>query len=44
MMFELGEISEEAFQVKEDELLMRYEIAKTKEMEQWEDLTRKKGG
>ncbi|UKS65169.1 gas vesicle protein GvpG [Rossellomorea marisflavi] len=44
MMFELGEISEEAFQVKEDELLMRYEIAKTMEMEQWEDLTRKKGG
>ncbi|MDR4935076.1 gas vesicle protein GvpG [Rossellomorea marisflavi] len=44
MMFELGEISEEAFQIKEDELLMRYEIAKTKEMEQWEDLTKKKGG
>lgn len=42
MMFELGEIPEEAFQEKEDELLMRYEIAKRREIEQWEELTKKK--
>ncbi|MCJ7989840.1 gas vesicle protein GvpG [Priestia megaterium] len=41
MMFELGEIPEEAFQEKEDELLMRYEIAKRREIEQWEELTKK---
>lgn len=42
MMYELGEIPEEAFQEKEDELLARYEIAKQREMEQWEELTKKK--
>ena len=42
MMFELGEIPEEAFQEKEDELLMRYEIAKRREIEQWEELTKKR--
>ncbi|TMU83935.1 gas vesicle protein GvpG [Bacillus sp. BHET2] len=42
MMYELGEIPEEAFQEKEDELLTRYEIAKQMEMEQWEELTKKK--
>ncbi|MFC0274768.1 gas vesicle protein GvpG [Metabacillus herbersteinensis] len=40
MMFELGEIPEEAFQEKEDELLTRYVIAKQFEMEQWEKLTK----
>ncbi|MFI8576989.1 MULTISPECIES: gas vesicle protein GvpG [Rossellomorea] len=44
MMYELGEIPEEAFQEKEDELLTRYEIAKQMEMEQWEELTKKKQG
>jgi hypothetical protein len=42
MMYELGEIPEEAFQEKEDELLERYEIAKRREMEQWEEMTKKK--
>ncbi len=42
MMYELGEIPEEAFQEKEDELLSRYEIAKQREMEQWEEMTKKK--
>ncbi|MEG9296208.1 gas vesicle protein GvpG [Mangrovibacillus sp. Mu-81] len=42
MMYELGEIPEEAFQEKEDELLVRYEIAKKREMEQWEEMTKKK--
>ncbi len=42
MMYELGEIPEEAFQEKEDELLTRYEMAKQMEMEQWEELTKKK--
>lgn len=41
MMYELEEISEEAFKDKEDELLIRYEQAKRLEMEQWEDLTKK---
>ncbi|MGM0842493.1 MAG: gas vesicle protein GvpG [Bacillota bacterium] len=44
MMYELGEIPEAAFQEKEDELLTRYEIAKQMEMEQWEELTKKKQG
>ncbi|MCA1065574.1 gas vesicle protein GvpG [Rossellomorea sp. AcN35-11] len=42
MMHELGEIPDEAFYEKEDELLTRYEIAKQMEMEQWEELTKKK--
>ena len=42
MMYELGEIPEETFQEKEDELLTRYEMAKQMEMEQWEELTKKK--
>lgn len=40
MMFELGEIPEKAFQEKEDELLTRYEIAKRREMEEWDKLTK----
>ncbi|WP_026694729.1 gas vesicle protein GvpG [Peribacillus kribbensis] len=43
MMFELGEIPEEAYTAKEEELLLRYEIAKRMEMEQWEEMTKKKG-
>lgn len=42
MMYELGEITEDAFKEKEEELLIRYEIAKKKEFEQWEELTKKK--
>jgi hypothetical protein len=34
MMHELGDISDEAFEAKEEELLERYEIAKQLELEQ----------
>lgn len=40
MMYELEEIPEELYKEKEEELLVRYEIAKQKEMEQWEKLTK----
>lgn len=40
MMYELGEIPPELFKEKEEELLVRYEIAKRLEMEQWENLTK----
>ncbi|UOR13524.1 gas vesicle protein GvpG [Halobacillus amylolyticus] len=43
MMYELEEIPEDAYQEKEEELLQRYEVAKRKEMEQWEELTKQKG-
>ena len=43
MMYELGEIPEEAYTEKEEELLIRYEIAKRRELEQWEELTKKDG-
>ncbi|WP_409293706.1 gas vesicle protein GvpG [Peribacillus sp. SCS-26] len=43
MMFELEEIPEEAYLAKEEELLLRYEVAKRLEMEQWEEMTKKKG-
>ncbi|WP_227937105.1 gas vesicle protein GvpG [Alkalihalobacillus deserti] len=42
MMYELGDIPEDAYKEKEKELLMRYEIAKRLEMEQWEQMTKKK--
>lgn len=42
MMYELGDISEEAYQAKEEELMVRYEIAKQLELEQWEELTKKR--
>ncbi|MFD2627986.1 gas vesicle protein GvpG [Oceanobacillus kapialis] len=42
MMYELEEIPEEAYKAQEAELLARYEIAKMKEMEQWEALTTQK--
>ena len=42
MMYELGEIPEEAYKNTEEELLTRYEIAKRLEMEQWEEMTKKK--
>ncbi|SEB07366.1 Gas vesicle protein G [Thalassobacillus cyri] len=41
MMYELDEISEEAYKVQEDDLLIRYEEAKRREMEQWNELTKR---
>ncbi|MGP4061217.1 gas vesicle protein GvpG [Halobacillus litoralis] len=41
MMYELEEISEEAYTAQEEELLQRYEIAKKLEMEQWENMTKR---
>jgi hypothetical protein len=42
MMYELGEIPEEAYKAKEEELIIRYEAAKRMEMEKWEEMTKKK--
>ena len=42
MMYELGDIPEEAYKEKEQELIIRYEMAKRLEMEQWEELTKRK--
>ncbi|WP_174615700.1 gas vesicle protein GvpG [Virgibacillus ihumii] len=42
MMYELGEVSREVYEEQEAELLHRYEIAKQKELEQWEELTKPK--
>ena len=41
MMYELEEVSEEVYKAKESELLERYEMAKKREMEQWEDITKR---
>ncbi|MGG3625121.1 gas vesicle protein GvpG [Bacillus gobiensis] len=41
MMYELEEIPEEVFKEKEEELLMRYEVAKARELEEWEAMTKK---
>ncbi|QHE50944.1 gas vesicle protein GvpG [Pontibacillus sp. HMF3514] len=41
MMYELEEVSEEVYKAQESELLARYEMAKKREMEQWEDLTQR---
>ncbi|MUV37888.1 hypothetical protein JNUCC1_01694 [Lentibacillus sp. JNUCC-1] len=41
-MYELGEVSEQAYEQQEAELMDRYEIAKQKELEQWEELTKQK--
>ncbi|HEU5140856.1 MAG TPA: gas vesicle protein GvpG [Bacillales bacterium] len=41
MMYELEEIPEDVYKEKEEELLARYEIAKQREMEQWENLTKR---
>ncbi|GGB35667.1 gas vesicle protein GvpG [Virgibacillus dakarensis] len=40
MMYELNDISEAVYKEQEDELIARYEIAKQREMEQWENLTK----
>ncbi|RDY71569.1 gas vesicle protein GvpG [Halobacillus trueperi] len=42
MMYELEEISEEHYEEQEEELLIRYEVAKKREMEQWESMTKRK--
>ena len=42
MMYELGEMNEEAYKYKEEDLIIRYEIAKRRELEEWEQMTRKK--
>ncbi|GAA0377650.1 gas vesicle protein GvpG [Bacillus horti] len=44
MMYELGEISEKAYKSMEEDLLIRYEIAKKLEMEQWEKRINKQKG
>ncbi|SFD40266.1 Gas vesicle protein G [Lentibacillus persicus] len=41
MRHELGEIPQDEFQEQEEELLLRYETAKRREIEQWEELTKK---
>ncbi|MFG6119621.1 MULTISPECIES: gas vesicle protein GvpG [Thalassobacillus] len=41
MMYELEEIPEDVFKAQEEELLVRYEVAKKKEMEQWNELTKR---
>lgn len=42
MMYEIGEIPEDIFKEKEQELLLRYETAKQLEMEEWENMTVKR--
>ncbi|HET7657581.1 MAG TPA: gas vesicle protein GvpG [Bacillales bacterium] len=38
MLYEIGDIPEELYKEKEEEWLERYEIAKRKELEQWENM------
>ncbi|MEC0301571.1 MULTISPECIES: gas vesicle protein GvpG [Bacillaceae] len=38
MLYELEEISEAAYKEKEQELLLRYEVAKQRELDEWEKL------
>ncbi|MCL7745809.1 gas vesicle protein GvpG [Halalkalibacter alkaliphilus] len=38
MLLEMDEITKEYYQEKEEELLLRYEVAKQKEQEKWDDL------
>lgn len=42
MMYELEEIEEDSYKQSEKELLIRYEIAKKREMEQINELTKRK--
>ncbi|CDQ19170.1 Gas vesicle protein G [Halobacillus karajensis] len=42
MMYELDEITKEHYEQQEEELLLRYEIAKKLEIEQWENMTKRK--
>ncbi|MGO4886201.1 gas vesicle protein GvpG [Anaerobacillus sp. MEB173] len=38
MLLEMDEITEEDYQKREEDLLVRYEIAKEREQELWDDL------
>lgn len=42
MMYELEEISDDTYKKQEEDLLIRYEIAKQREMDEWEALTKEK--
>ncbi|MCA1010423.1 gas vesicle protein GvpG [Halobacillus halophilus] len=42
MMYELDEISQDVYEAQEEELLERYEIAKRMELEQWEEMTKRR--
>jgi hypothetical protein len=42
MMHEMEEISERDYEEKEQELLERYEVAKRREQEQWEEMKNSK--
>lgn len=42
MMYELGDIPEKAFKQHEEELIIRYETAKRLEMEQWEEMAKRR--
>ncbi|XVL18033.1 gas vesicle protein GvpG [Staphylococcus equorum] len=42
MMLELGEIPEDVYKEKEEELLARYEIAKQREIDEWETFIEQK--
>ncbi|WP_249870429.1 gas vesicle protein GvpG [Oceanobacillus saliphilus] len=42
MMYELEEIDEESYKQSEAELLLRYELAKKREMEKIDELTKSK--
>ncbi|MGG1576126.1 gas vesicle protein GvpG [Fictibacillus sp. NRS-1165] len=40
MLYELDEIPEKLYREQEEELLIRYEAAKKREMEQWDNMTK----
>jgi len=42
MMYELGDIPEAVYKEKEADLMLRYEIAKRLEMEQWGEMIKRK--
>ncbi|ASF40484.1 gas vesicle protein GvpG [Halobacillus halophilus] len=42
MMYELDEISQDVYEAQEEELLERYEVAKRMELEQWEEMTKRR--
>lgn len=42
MMYELGELPKEVYEAKEVDLILRYEMAKRLEMQQWAEMTKKK--
>jgi len=42
MVYELGDIPEDVYKAQEEELLIRYGIAKQLELDQWEEMTKKR--